>query len=102
VEKVGDLFRDSSTKLPANAGLYGKHDIVHFYLACAASIFCVDIRVGEDVCGVSVGKVKELVENGGLDVLDGGGGRKKESDGACGRRKIVWPRHEGVLLGTVY
>lgn len=101
-----DLFGNPSAKLPADACLHGENYIVHFYLACASGIFCVHIRVGQNMCGVSVRKVEKLVEDGWLDVLDGGRGGEEEGDGACGGRKIIWAGHElssaeGVR-GTVY
>jgi hypothetical protein len=65
-----DLLGDSAAKLPADTGLDCEHDVVHFYLARAPSVFCIDIRVCEDMGGISVGEVEELVEDGGLDVLD--------------------------------
>jgi hypothetical protein len=79
VARVGgarDLFRDAATELPANPGLDCEDDVVHFYLSRTACVLCVDIRVGEDVCSISVREVEELVQDCGLDILDGGCGRE--------------------------
>jgi hypothetical protein len=46
------LFWDSSTELPAYAGLHGKSGVVHLDLVRASRMLSIDERVREGLSGV--------------------------------------------------
>lgn len=47
-------------------------------------MFSIHECVGEDLTGVAVGELEELVQHSGLCVLDGGRRCEEEGDGTCG------------------
>jgi hypothetical protein len=72
--------------------LHGQDHVVHVKLTSSASVLGIYTGVREDLCGVSVRKFQQLVQNAGLHILNARSGREEESDGSGGARQVFrWP-----------
>ena len=60
-------------------------------------MLCVHLCIGEDLSGIPVGKLEELVKDAWLGILHGGCGCQEEGDGPrSGWKGILGSRHDVI------
>lgn len=85
------LLGHAASKLPPDACLHRQDDVVHLDLgdAGASGVFCVDLGIRQDLRGVAVCELEELVEDARLGVLNTGGRGEEERDCSGGGRECL-------------
>lgn len=93
------LFWYAPAELPAHACLHGKSDVVHLELARASRMLGIHERVRENLRGIPMRELEQLVQDARLRILDGRRRRQEERDGSRrGRERIRRGAGHGCLL----